>query len=296
MLNDLDSLEISTMDYAIATAAILEQVRQEEAALPLKNGQCSSRFFFHARPTQTVCLFFHGFTAGPYQFGPLGQACFEAGYNVLVPRLPGHGHAGQWGKHQPPPLPTNSRVYQYAVAEWIGIARMLGNRVIVGGLSTGGTLAAWAALTYPQFVDRALLFAPFFGHQFKPIDWLIKVLPIYFEWFNKDAPGNFGYNGFRMPALRVFLEMSDTLLKQVKRQRIAPTLMVCSESDRVSNLRQQQRFFESVVRQQPQSWYHCFGERYKIRHRMMTSMEGNEYQDLVINLAKAYIAQENSEY
>jgi RecB family endonuclease NucS len=85
-------------------------------------------------------------------------------------------------------------------------------------------------------------------------------------------------------------------MKQVKRQHCAPTLMVCSESDRVSNLHQQKRFFESVVWQQPQSWYHCFNRCYKIRHRMMTSMEGNEYQDLVINLAKAYIAQEDLEY
>ncbi|MGG6267486.1 alpha/beta hydrolase [Leptolyngbya sp. AN03gr2] len=282
------------LNYALATAAIREQVRQEEADLPLKNGQCRSRFFFHARPTQTVCLFFHGFTAAPYQFEPLGQACFEAGYNVLVPLLPGHGKAGNWNRKQPPPLTSDPMVYHRAVAEWLGIAKMLGDRVVVGGLSTGGTLAAWAALTYPQLVDRALLFAPFLGHKFKPVDWLIKTLPIYFEWFNKDAPGNFGYNGFQMPALRLFLEMAEDTVKQAKRKPISPILMVCSESDRVTNRQTQRQFFQTVVQQQPRSCYHCFDKRYKIRHRMMTQMEGNQYEDWVIHLAKAYIAQEET--
>lgn len=127
------------MDYAFsakrnfvgtATSAILEQVRQEERELPLKNSHCSSRFFFHDHPTQKVCLFFHGFTAGTYQFAPLARECFEAGYNVLVPRLPGHEHAGQWNRHQPPPLPIRVQAYHLAVAEWIGIAKMLGDQVI----------------------------------------------------------------------------------------------------------------------------------------------------------------------
>ena len=284
------------MDYAIATSAILEQVRQEELELPLKNSHCSSRFFFHEHPTQKVCLFFHGFTAGTYQFVPLARECFNAGYNVLVPRLPGHGHAGQWNRHQPPPLPTDARAYHLAVAEWIGIAKMLGDRVIVGGLSTGGTLAAWAALTYPQLVDRALLFAPFFGHKYKPVDWLIRLLPIYFEWFNKDASGNFGYDGFRMPALRLFLEMADDLLEKVKRQPIAPILLVCSESDRVTNRYNQQQFFQAAVQQQPRSWYHCFDQRYQIHHRMMTRIEGNLYEDLVTNIPKAYIAHEEDQH
>lgn len=283
-------------DYTLATAAILEQVQREEATLPLKNSMCRSRFFFHTHPTQTVCVFLHGFTAGPYQFEPLGRACFEAGYNVLVPRLPGHGQAGNWNRKQPPPLPTDPKVYQYAVAEWVGIAKTLGDRVVIGGLSTGGTLAAWAAVNYPQLIDRALLFAPFFGHKFKPVDWLIKSLPIYFEWFNKDASGNFGYNGFRMPALRLFLEMSDNLFQQVKRQSSAPILMVSSESDRVTNHRRHRQFFQLVAQQQPQSWYHCFDKRYRIRHRMMTRVEGNQYQDLVINVAKAYIAQDEDRH
>lgn len=277
------------VSYKLATAAILEQVKQEEAALPLRNSQCASKFFFHAHRTRTVCLFFHGFTAGSYQFEPLGQACFEAGCNVLIPRLPGHGQAGNWNRHQPPPLPTGAQVYHHAVAEWLGIAKMLGDEVVVGGLSTGGTLAAWAALTYPQLVDRALLFAPFFGHRFKPVDGLIRALPIYFEWFNKDAPGNFGYKGFQMPALRLFLEMSDKVFNSVKQQPMSPVLVVSSASDRVTNRQKHKQLFQAVVQQQPQSCYHCFEKRYKIRHRMMTKVEGNEHENLVVNLAKAYL-------
>jgi hypothetical protein len=98
-----------------------------------------------------------------------------------------------------------------------------------------------------------------------------------------------------MPALRLFLEMADSLLKQAKRrQPIAPILMVCSESDRVTDRGKQKALFKAIVQRQPQSWYHCFDKRYKIRHRMMTKVEGNEYQDLVTALAKAYITDDSN--
>ncbi|MCU0570949.1 MAG: alpha/beta fold hydrolase [Oculatellaceae cyanobacterium Prado106] len=283
------------VNYTLATAAILEQAKQEEEMLPLRNAQCRSRFYFHNRPTEVVCLFFHGFTAGPYQFEPLAKACYDAGYNVLIPRLPGHGQAGDWNWRQPPPLPTDPAVYQRAVAEWVGIAKMLGDRLVVGGLSTGGTLAAWSALNYPHLVDRALLFAPFMGARFGWVDELIKHLPIYFEWFNKNASGNFGYKGFRLPALKLFLKMRDRCFKQVHRRPAPPMLMVCSEADQVTSRQKQQQFFQSAVRYQPQSWYYSFDKRYKIRHRMMTRIEGNRYEDLVVNLAKAYISQVEQE-
>lgn len=276
------------------TAEFLEQVHQSESALPLKNEACRSKFFLHPQPTPKVCLFLHGFTAGPYQFGPIGQAFFKAGFNVLVPLLPGHGQAGpgedgHWNHHTPPPLPTDIETYQQFVLKWLQVAQTLGQEVIVGGLSTGGTLAAWLALEHPQQINRALLFTPYLGSRYAIFDLLIEVLPIYFEWFNKDAPGNFGYEGFEIPALRIFLELGEQVSEQAKTRAAVPVLVVCSESDQVVNRSEQREFFRNVLKQQPHAWYYCFDDSLHIEHRMMTKLEDNEHEELVITLARAFV-------
>ena len=65
--------------------------------------------------------------------------------------------------------------------------------------------------------------------------------------------------------------------------------IISSESDRVTSKHDQQALFEAVLKHQPKSWYHCFDKVLDIHHRMMTKVEGNDYQNLVIALAKAYV-------
>ncbi|WP_193193944.1 alpha/beta hydrolase [Nostoc sp. MG11] len=278
----------TTVDFQ-KTTEFLKQVYQSESELPLKNKACGSKFFVYPHSTSKVCLFLHGFTAGPYQFEPLGKAFFNRGYNVLIPLQPGHGRAGNWKRQNPPPLPTDIQTYQQFVLKWLEIAKTLGQQVVVGGLSTGGTLAAWLALEHPQQINRALLFTPYLGTHHSLFDWLIKILPIYFEWFNKDAPGNFGYKGFQIPALRIFLELGENVLEQAKTCVAAPVLMVCSEADQVVNRSKQQDFFKRVLKQQTKSWYYCFDDSLHIEHRMMTKLEDNDYEELVIILGKAFV-------
>ncbi|GAB4386521.1 MAG: hypothetical protein Kow00121_53310 [Elainellaceae cyanobacterium] len=282
-------MSLSTMMDFCAAASFVERVYEAEPALPLRDEACRSKFFLHNHPTAKVCLFLHGFTAGPYQFEPLGRAFFEAGYNVLVPLQPGHGQAGDWSRQHPPPLPTDVRIYQQFVLEWIEIAQALGQQVVVGGLSSGAVLAAWLAIEYAELVDQALLFAPYLGSRFWIFDWLVKVLPFYFEWFNKDAPGNFGYKGFRIPALRLFLELGHHITKKAQSRTAAPLLLACSDGDRVTNRSKQQRLFKSVLAHQPRAWYYSFDKALQIRHRMLTRLEGNQHEEQVITLAKAYI-------
>ncbi|MGJ5630144.1 alpha/beta hydrolase [Nostoc sp. CALU 1950] len=271
------------------TAEILEQVHQLESTLGLKNEACRSKFLIHPDFRSKVFLFLHGFTAGPYQFEPLGKALFNTGYNVLIPLQPGHGRSGDWRHQNPPPLPTDIKIYQEFVIKWLEIAKTLGQEVVIGGLSTGGTLAAWLALEHPQEVDCTLLFTPYLGSRYSLFDLLIKILPIYFEWFNKDAPGNFGYKGFRLKALRIFLELGYQVLEKAQGCVSAPILMVCSEADHAVSRSKQQNFFRRVLKQQPKSWYYCFDDSLQIEHRMMTKLEDNDYEELIITLAKAFV-------
>jgi alpha-beta hydrolase superfamily lysophospholipase len=276
-------------DYSTTTAAIVKQAKIREDALPVRNEKCRSKFFFHPHPTSKVFIFFHGFTAGPYQFEPLGEALFQEGYNVLAPLQPGHGVAGEWNGENPPPLSEDPQVYQQFVLEWLQQAKPLGKQLIVGGYSTGGTLAAWLAQEYPQEIEKTLLFAPYLSGMNKLVDWLIEILPFYYEWLNKDNPGNFGYDGFPIPAARIFLDMGQQILDQAKNTPATPMLIVSSESDQATNLHEHRELFETVLNYQPKSWYYCFDKELDIPHTMMTKLEGNNHLHLLINLAKAYV-------
>lgn len=275
--------------YSATTTAIIQELKTKEDALPLKNEACRSKFFFQPHPTEKVCLFFHGFTAGPYQFQPLGKALHAAGYNVIIPLMPGHGHAGKWDRDNPPPLPTKPDAYHAFALHWLEVAKTVGKQVIIGGLSAGGTLAAWLSLERPQDIEKTLLFAPFLSSSNPLVDFIVEVLPIYFEWLNKDMPANFGYDGFYMPALDVFLDMGQDVCQRIKKSRAVPMLIMSSEVDGVIDHKDEQHLFQALLQQQPQSWCHCFDKALKIPHTMMTKAEGNRYESLLITLIKAYL-------
>ncbi|MEC4812505.1 MAG: alpha/beta fold hydrolase [Scytonema sp. PMC 1069.18] len=276
-------------DYATTIDAIIQQAQSLEDALPIKNDACRSKFWFHPDPNRKVCLFFHGFTAGPYQFEPMGKALFKAGYNVLVPLQPGHGVEGDWDGYNPPPLPTDIEVYHQFALSWLEVAKTLGQQVIVGGLSTGGNLAAWLALEYPQQIEKTLLFAPYISSTNAIVNLIVEVLPIYYEWLNKDNPGNFGYDGFRIPALRIFLDMGQELLHRVQDYAPVPMFVIFGKSDRTINHDELEKFFLATLKHQPKSWYFYFEKVFDVPHTMMTKLEGNDYVGLLISIVKAYL-------
>ncbi len=277
-------------NYADTIAAIDRTAKAREDSLPLLNESCRSRFFFHPKPTPRVCLFFHGFTAGSYQFVPLGEVFHRAGYNVLIPRLPGHGQAGKWSGTCPPPLPTDPKVYQQFALEWLNIAQSLGEKVIVGGLSGGGTLTTWLALERPQVINRALLFAPYLSNSSKVVDLFVKASNSYFEW-SVAAPSATvgGYSGFATPTLRVFLEMGRDVLNRARKQTMPPLFIISSEIDRAVGNHDHQALFDDVLPRQPITWYHRFDRTLKVPHTMMTKAEGNQWESVLNAMSKAFV-------
>ncbi len=276
-------------EYADAAKVLIQKTRAREEALGLRDETCRSQFLLQSSPTAKVIVFFHGFTATPEQFVPIGEAFFQAGYNVLIPLLPGHGQAGDWNEAYPPPLPENPFIYQEFGQNWLKQAQALGDRVVLGGLSGGSTLAAWLSLKYPQQIDRALLFAPYLSGTNALVNWVVERLNVYFEWKTQPGTVGFGYSGFHMPALRVFLDMGQEVLDRAKMQPAAPMLIVSSECDRAVDHEEHQQLFQSALKFQPQCWYQCFDRTLEIQHNMMTEAEGNKHADLPIALAKAYV-------
>ncbi|HEY9735058.1 MAG TPA: alpha/beta fold hydrolase, partial [Trichocoleus sp.] len=226
------------------------------------------------------------FTAGPYQFEPMARRLFNAGYNVVVPLLPGHGRAGNWSKDNPPPLPEDPKVYLQFAVQWLNLAQRLGHRVIVTGLSGGGTLAAWLALEKATAIERAILYAPYLSGSNKVIDLFVEHVDTYFTWTKTVAPS---YHGFDVAALRAILEIGQYCLKRVKQAPVAPTFTISSESDKAVSNNDHQQFFKAALKHQPLSWYNRFDKVLDIPHTMMTELEGNRYQNLLIVMSQAFI-------
>jgi len=91
----------------------------------------------------------HGFTGSPSSMRPIAAAFAAAGYHVELPRLPGHGTAVD------DMLVTGWDDWSAAVdAAYRRLAERT-DRVVVSGLSMGGTLSLWTALGHPEV--RALV-------------------------------------------------------------------------------------------------------------------------------------------
>lgn len=275
-------------NYADLTTAIVAEAKAREDALPLRNESCRSKFLFHDTPTKKVCLFFHGFTAYPDQFLPLGKALFQQGYNVLIPLMPGHGKAGKWTRDNPTPLPTDPKVYQAFALQWIQKAQAFGQQVVIGGLSGGATLAAWVALNHRELIDRALIFAPYLSGDIIIDKLFIKLSNSYYSWGGDDDKA-IGYTSFQVPALRLFMDMGGQLMKQARRTPAAPMFIFSTEIDDSVDSNDHKAFFADALQFQPKCWYHCFDRSYKVPHTMMTVAEGNRSAELLYLMAKAYV-------
>lgn len=276
-------------NYSTAVASLTQQIQAREKALPLRNLACQSRFLLKPLPTQKVCLFFHGFTSTPQQFMPMGEALFKAGYNVLIPLLPGHGQAGNWQAKSPPPLPEHPQTYQQFALKWLQHAQLLGNQVIVGGLSGGGTLAGWLALEQPQQVYRSILFAPYLSSSSKVLDLFVRLVDGYCTWSLKPGDEPLGYSGFAVAALRVFLSLGkDILDRTAAGAATAPLFMISSESDQAVGNEDHEALFKSALVKQPRCWYNRFSRVMDIPHTMMTQAEGNQYASLLVTMTKAF--------
>ena len=91
--------------------------------------------------TPYAVVYLHGFSASRLESTPYPDSVAKAlGANLYYPRLPGHGRDGE--------ALGESKAHEWiqGVAEAIRVGEAIGDSLIVMGLSTGGALAAAAAL------------------------------------------------------------------------------------------------------------------------------------------------------
>ena len=119
--------------------------------------------------TQLAIVYVHGFSGSPAEIRPVpDQVASALGANLFFTRLAGHGRTGAAMAQ------ASAEDWLFDMAEAMAIGRRLGDRVIVIGTSTGGTLAALAAGD-PQLNEGlagTVLISPNFGLH-APAQWLL---------------------------------------------------------------------------------------------------------------------------
>jgi carboxylesterase len=182
---------IPNLAPAAKPAATFDEAMTRIAALQAQDGpdvreDSRTRFWSQGKQAEHALVYYHGYTNAPPQFKILGDKLHEQGFNVLTPRLPYHG------LQDPLTLEQSQLTAEKMAAltqETVDIARGLGKKVTIAGLSGGGVMAAWAAQFRPD-VDRAIVIGPAFGLPFVPasISSLFRSsmnhLPNFFIWWD----------------------------------------------------------------------------------------------------------------
>lgn len=178
-----------TADYAAAMAAFAAVEATEAAGVPL-NPLCHSKLLTHGARTAKVVVFFHGLTNCPAQGDELARQLFDLGYNVYLPRLPGHGEA------DPMTLALAGLTAEALVAagrDATDLAQGLGDEVVVAGLSVGGTVTAGLG-QYRADISDSISLAPFLAPYVVP-PWaahaatnVILMAPNFMVWWDAQTP------------------------------------------------------------------------------------------------------------
>lgn len=143
----------------IETNHLDSYLKNKEAGLKIKPDNESKIFWANdsLKNKTTYCLLYlHGFSSCWYEGNPVNiDFARRYGMNLYAPLLASHGI------DTPDALidMTPDRLYESA-KEALVVAHLLGEKVILMGTSTGGTLALKLASVYPALIDGLILLSP----------------------------------------------------------------------------------------------------------------------------------------
>jgi len=211
---------IGSFDPAADRAAALAKLAElsaQDADLPEAT---RTRLLEPDAPTDLTLVIWHGFTNAPPQFLAVAEHLRDAGFRVLLPRLPRHGLPDLLNRDL---AKLTAQELVAFIDTCIDIAAGLGDRVWVIGLSAGGSLAAFAAATRAE-IGRAVLMAPLVapsGFPMPAVRLLVKfprIVPNYYMWWDRKVKADLSlsqsphaYPGFPVPGVMPFLHLSESL-------------------------------------------------------------------------------------
>lgn len=230
----------ATYDEAMVRADVLLAADGRDV-----NPVCRSRVYDQGERSATAVVLLHGFTNCPAQWDAVAQAYVDAGYSVVVPRLPGHGEQDRLS-------PALSAIGPDDLVDTgdlaVDIAAGLGEDVWVVGLSGGGTLAGWLASERDE-ISTAVLIAPLVAPKVLPefavgpVSRLGRVIPDISIWWDSElqdqlATPPYAYPRFTVRSLGAFLAVGRaTQHTEPRRETSLERLVVVTNEndDAVSN-------------------------------------------------------------
>jgi carboxylesterase len=185
---------------------------------------CLPKVMMHGASTEWAVVILHGFSNCPQQFQEFGSRLFDLGFNVYIPRLPYHGLADRLANNL---APLSAEKLAAFGDQAVDIARGLGRRLLVTGISGGGTVAAWLAQNRPD-VDIAMPIAAMLGMSFvpsavtRPFAWLFNRIPDFYMWWdprNKSGTPravDYSYPGYSIRAMSEVLKLGVIVRSQAR--------------------------------------------------------------------------------
>lgn len=131
----------------------------ESRALGVRPGDEERLARYAPGSTPVSILYLHGFGAArPEGEAVVDRVAARVGANTLYGRLPGHG-LDDMDAHAGPAFGD----YLDTVEEAFQAAKLLGDRVLLMGTSTGGLLATWLAARHPDDVAGLVVASPLYA-------------------------------------------------------------------------------------------------------------------------------------
>ncbi len=205
----------------------------------LMNPLCRLELMSHKRKTSRAVILVHGYTSCPQQFQELGKRFYDLGDNVLIAPLPHHGLAYRMTDDQARLSAEELAAY---ADEVVDIARGLGDRVVMMGISAGGVTTAWAA-QHRSDIDLAVIISPAFGFKEIPVQLTAAVMNIYsvlpnsWSWWDEklkeDVPPPYAYPRYSRRALTEILRLGFVVEQAAEHNSPAAKkiVMVCNPND-----------------------------------------------------------------
>lgn len=118
----------------------------------LKDGNYPE-LFLHNKPTNDVVVLIHGLSDSPYYMEAIARRFYVEGANIVLPLLPAHGLKGPDKAMEDYKLDAK---WREEIDNAVEVALLLGDRVSLGGFSTGGALSLNKILRSPDKIRGAL--------------------------------------------------------------------------------------------------------------------------------------------
>lgn len=148
----LPAIQVNTADLDV-------YIKDKEKGLKIKPDNQSRIIWANdslKNKAEWCLLYLHGFSASWFEGAPVNiDFAKRYGMNFYAPRLASHGIDTTEALIDMTP----ERLYESA-KEAMTVAHLLGNKVIVMGTSTGGTLALKLSAEFPELIDGLILLSP----------------------------------------------------------------------------------------------------------------------------------------